>query len=111
MCSQTATVAAYHLAHMVALHYRDLPLFDLYSPQTQAAFYNGQLQALRPLILRNIEALRMHSAYAQYREYVEPLFAMIEAGQTWDETRDVRREWEVPLVRTTPAKRRLRRAR
>ncbi|SDW32529.1 Phage phiEco32-like COOH.NH2 ligase-type 2 [Alicyclobacillus hesperidum] len=111
VCSQTATVAAYHLAHMVALHYRDLPLFDLYSTQTQVAFYNGQLQTLRPLILRNIEALRMHSAYAQYREYVEPLFAMVEAGQTWDETRDVRREWDVPLVRTTPAKRRLRKVR
>lgn len=104
VCSQTATIAAYHLAHMIALHYRDLPLLDLYAPATQYAFYEGQLHALRPIILRNIEAIRMHPAYSQYREYVEPLFGMVERGETWDETRDVRVEWDVPLARTVVRK-------
>lgn len=100
VCSQAATVAAFHLAHMISLYYRDLPIVDLYAPHMQIAFYDGQLTVLRPLILRNVETIRLHAAYSQYREYVEPLFVMVEQGRTWDEGRDVRTEWDVPVGRT-----------
>ncbi|WP_436663483.1 putative amidoligase domain-containing protein [Alicyclobacillus acidoterrestris] len=100
VCSQVVTTAAFHLAHMLASHYRDFSLPDIYSPSMQIAFYEGQIGALRPLILRNIETIRRHAAYTQYREYIEPLFVMIEQGQTWNEQRDVRVEWGIPTRRT-----------
>lgn len=99
VCNREATVAAFHLAHFLALNYRDLPISDIYSATSQTAFYEGQLGVLRPHILRNIETVRHHAAYSQYREYVEPLFAMIEQGRTWDESRDVRVEWDIPISR------------
>lgn len=98
VCSRDATVAAFHLAHFIAAEHRDLPIPDLYSSHSQYAFYDGHLSQLRPLILRNIETVRQHAAYSQYREYVEPLFAMIEQGRTWDESKDVRVEWNIPLT-------------
>lgn len=99
VCHREVSIAAFHLAHFLALNYRDLPIPELYSQTTQIAFYDGQLGLLRPLILRNIETVRHHSAYSQYREYVEPLFAMVEQGRTWDENRDVRVEWDIPVRR------------
>ncbi|WAH35331.1 putative amidoligase domain-containing protein [Alicyclobacillus dauci] len=99
ICSRVVTTAAFHLAHFLALNYRDLPLPDIYVQSTQLAFYEGQVGVLRPFILRNIETVRLHSAYSQYREYIEPFFVMIEQGRTWDESRDVRAEWNVPSGR------------
>lgn len=103
VCSREATVAAIHLAHFLAINYRDLPISDIYHFGTQTAFYGGQTQVLRPHILRNIETIRHHVAYSQYREYLEPLFTMIEQGRTWDESRDVRIEWDVPVQRAKRA--------
>ncbi|WP_304459113.1 putative amidoligase domain-containing protein [Alicyclobacillus sendaiensis] len=99
VCSQAATRAAFHLAHLVARHYRDLPLYDIYSPQLQFAFYEADRETLQPILLRNIDAIRAHPEYVHHRDAIEPLFAMIERGETWDETVDVRQEWGVPLRR------------
>ncbi|WP_206885878.1 putative amidoligase domain-containing protein [Alicyclobacillus mali (ex Roth et al. 2021)] len=104
VCSQVATRAAFHLAHMVARHYRELPLYDMYSPQLQFAFYSADREALRPILMRNMEAIRSHPEYVRHQDAIEPLFAMIERGETWDEAVDVRQEWGVPLRRTQKPK-------
>ncbi|GMA61471.1 hypothetical protein NZD89_17300 [Alicyclobacillus fastidiosus] len=101
ICSETVTTAAFHLAHMLATHYRDFSIPDLYTPNVQTAFYDGNVGVIRPLIQRNIETIRRHAAYSQYREYIEPLFVMIEQGRTWNENVDVRVEWGIPTQRTS----------
>lgn len=112
VCSRDATVGVIHLAHFLAIHHRELPIPDIYHFGTQTAFYEGKLQVLRPHIIRNIETVRRHVAYSQYHDYIEPLFTMIEQGRTWDESKDVRVEWDVPIQKVRrPVRQRRRRSR
>jgi hypothetical protein len=91
------TAAALCLAYVVAVHHRDLPIADLYDEPTQLAFYNGDRANLLPIVERNFRALRGMPAYVRYKDYIDPLFHMIQSGQTWDETTDVRVVWDIPL--------------
>lgn len=93
------TAAAFCLAYITALYHRELPLSDLYDPTVQVAFYRGDTDALMPLLERNYASLRRLTAFERYRDYVDPLFEMIRAGQTWDENMDVRLAWGIPVPR------------
>ncbi|MCL6594015.1 MAG: hypothetical protein K6T31_08575, partial [Alicyclobacillus sp.] len=106
--SPDVTAAAFCLAAVVAEHHRELPLIDLYEENTQAAFYSGRADLLRPLVERAAAELRRLAAYERWRDSIEPLFDMIRAGITWDESVDVRTVWGIPLA--DPRRRRGRRS-
>lgn len=96
------TAAAFCLAYLVALHYRELPVTDMSDPGIQQAFYRNDRNVLLPIAQRHMVYIRSLAAYERYRDYIEPLYKMIEEGKTWDETVDVRLVWGVPLARTEP---------
>jgi hypothetical protein len=98
--SPEVTAAAFCLAYVIAVHHRELPVYDVYEPNVQFAFYQGEKERLRPLIERNLTQVRKLRTYEQYREMIEPFFRMIETGATWDENMDVRLAWGVPLTKS-----------
>lgn len=104
--SKEVTVAALTLAYVVARYSHHLPVFDLYEPGLQSAFYQGQSPILRPIAQRNMGFLRGLPNFAQYRDALEPLFDMIEQGQYWDEQVDVRKVWGLPVVEKSQTTRR-----
>jgi hypothetical protein len=108
--SPEIAAAAICLAYVVAVHHRELPVYDIYDRNLQESFFKGHTGALAPIAERNLSLLSRTSTYARYREQIDPLLAMIRSGTVWDEMRDVRVAWGVPLVRPkatqTPMRRR-----
>ena len=99
LVSPEITAAAICLSYIVAIHHRELPVFDIYDRNLQESFFQGQAAALAPIAERNLSLLARTSTYARYREQIEPLIAMIRSGTFWDETKDVRAAWGIPLVK------------
>ncbi len=97
--SPEVTAAVFCLAYVLAVHHRDLPVIDIYEPNIQLAFYQGEKERLRPLAERNFMHIRLLRTYEQYREQIEPLFRMVEMGLVWDEDTDIRIAWGVPLAK------------
>ncbi|GGJ04395.1 hypothetical protein GCM10010885_12040 [Alicyclobacillus cellulosilyticus] len=98
------TAAALCLAHLVVSHHRTLPVWDIYEPSLQAAFYDGDPRPLWPVFERTAAAVRSLPGYERYRDHIEPLYRMIEAGATWNEDVDVRAVWNIPVVRAASAR-------
>ncbi|RIV29322.1 hypothetical protein D2Q93_00270 [Alicyclobacillaceae bacterium I2511] len=104
--NKEVTEAALTLAYVVARYHHDLPVFDLYEPGLQTAFYEGQSAILFPIAQRNMFFLRALPNYGQSREALEPLFDMIQQNQHWDEQMDVRKVWGLPVVKKRQTTRR-----
>lgn len=92
------TTAAFCLAYIVAMHHRELPLFDIYEERTQLAFYRGDTEALKPVVERNFGHLKQLPLYERFRDHLDWLQHMIQSGWTWDEEQDVRTAWGLPLA-------------
>ncbi|MDP9728925.1 putative amidoligase domain-containing protein [Alicyclobacillus tolerans] len=109
------TLAAFALAHLIAVHYIELPEIWLYDPQVQSHFYSHEINELHPYLEQCMVAIRRLPAYRRYEEQIEPLFHMIEQQEIWDETVDVRDVWEIPKrfanTSSVPAVKRRRRKR
>jgi len=101
LVSKEVTEAAYCLAYVLAVHHAELPLVDIYEPTIQQSFYNGSAETFHPIVAANLSVLRQLSTYDRFRSYIEPLFRMVESGQSWDENVDVRKVWAIPLAQTT----------
>lgn len=95
--SPDVTMAAFCLAYLTALHYRDLPITDLCEPHLQHAFYKGNGDTLRPIVERNIFALRRLPSYSRYQEYLDPFFDLLFTGWSWNENVDIRVAWGLPF--------------
>lgn len=108
IASRDVTVAALCVAYVVALHHRELPVFDIYDKPLQTAFFSGNKDVLAPVAERNFALLAQTAAYQRVREHIEPLLFMIRSGATWNEDQDVRVEWEVPLRKPQRTRRRRR---
>ena len=94
---KAVTAAALCIAYLIGIHHMDLAAADIYEPNLQTAFYQGNREALFPLVERNFSVLRKLPMYDRYREYIDPLSQMIQARETWDESVDIRTEWGIPL--------------
>ncbi|AHV97740.1 hypothetical protein PSAB_14145 [Paenibacillus sabinae T27] len=81
------------LAHLIVSHYEDLPLRPLDREDLHAAYYRGDKPPLRAAFEPLKAQLRALEGYAAAADAIEPLLRLIEAGRTWDETRDVRGLW------------------
>jgi len=101
--NQEVTLAAFCLAHLTALHHRELPIVDLCEPSLQHAFYKGHNEVLRPIVERSILAVRRLSSYSRYQEYLESFFDMVLSGWTWNEDTDIRVAWGLPLQKQATA--------
>jgi hypothetical protein len=95
LVSPDVTAAAYCLAYVLAVHHRELPVFDIYEENMQSAFYLNRTDVMRPVVERNLTYLRRLAGYDRYKEYIDPLFEMIQDGLTWDEQVDVKAVWAI----------------
>ncbi|MFC3746478.1 hypothetical protein [Paenibacillus sp. GCM10012306] len=84
-----------HLAHLIVSHYEDLPLRPLDREDLHAAYYSGDRTPLRAAFVPLAAHIRALGGYEKAAPHIEPLLRYISAGRTWDESRDIRRLWQV----------------
>lgn len=83
------------LAGLIASNYRRLRQRPLAGAAVHAAFYSARREVLGqqlPSLLNDLTAL---SDYGRYERYVAPLVAHMREGNTWDESRDIRKLWNI----------------
>ncbi|MDT3424649.1 hypothetical protein J2Z22_000161 [Paenibacillus forsythiae] len=93
LVSPVVARGAVTLAHLIVSHYEDLPLRPLDREDVHAAYYSGGKQALRAAFAPLRAQLRALPGYAAAADAIEPLLRHIDAGRSWDETRNVRGLW------------------
>ncbi|WP_019910666.1 putative amidoligase domain-containing protein [Paenibacillus sp. HW567] len=93
LVSPVIAKGAVFLAHLIVSRYEDLTLRPLDREDLHAAYYSGDKPPLRAAFLPLAAQLRALPGYAQAERYIEPLLRGIAAGQTWDESRDIRELW------------------
>ncbi|MHA0855306.1 putative amidoligase domain-containing protein [Paenibacillus sp. CMAA1364] len=86
------------LAYIVVSHYRSLSHRPLELEVVHKAFYEGVKQPIRESIAPLLRDIRTLEEYSDYAKYIEPLFELIVSGRTWDESRDIRPLWNVPVL-------------
>ncbi|MFP4973790.1 hypothetical protein ACE6ED_00180 [Paenibacillus sp. CN-4] len=93
LVSPAVARGAVALAHLIVSRYEELTHRPLDDEPVHAAFYGGGREPLRAAFPALAAQLRALDGYAPLARYIDPLFAHIEAGRTWDETRDIRTAW------------------
>lgn len=93
LVSPAVARGAVALAHLIVSRYEELALRPLDDEPVHAAFYIGGREPLRAAFPALAAQLRALDGYTPLARYIDPLFAHIEAGRTWDETRDIRTAW------------------
>ncbi|AKG35083.1 putative amidoligase domain-containing protein [Paenibacillus durus] len=93
LVSPVVARGAVTLAHLIVSHYEELPLRPLDREDLHAAYYSGDKPPLRAAFAPLTAQLRALAGYAAAADAVEPLLRHIDAGRSWDETRNVRRLW------------------
>jgi len=85
------------LAKLVVDNYMELSTNYFTRVDIQRAFYSGDKSYLRsfyPDIWKTITAL---PNYSQYASYLEPINELCRNAQEWDETKDIREAWGIPI--------------
>ncbi|GAX91791.1 putative amidoligase domain-containing protein [Effusibacillus lacus] len=88
------------LAHLVATHYWDLRKTPLSLPELQKAFYNGDKETLRPFFEDLWKDIQSTNTYQRYEEYLDIIPNMIQKGESWDESNDIKRTWGIKYGRS-----------
>lgn len=88
--------AAFCLAKLVAVNYRQLAT-DVFATQGLiAAFYRADKEPFYPLIDGVFDDLSTLSGYAEYADQIEPLREVINRRGQWRESADIRQTWHLP---------------
>ncbi|MCM3783904.1 hypothetical protein M3231_13050 [Neobacillus mesonae] len=85
------------IAYLVAANYRHLNQRPLDQPKIHEAFYRGNKEVLRGVIDPMVQEVTRLPGYGRLQKYISPLFTALTEGKTWDETRDIRPLWNIPL--------------
>lgn len=93
--------AAFALALAAARDYRRLAMPELTAcnERYRRAYYEGDRQLLREACEKTHNSLRCLPSYASLSRWIEPFFAAIRRGATWDESADFRLKWGIPVPR------------
>ncbi|PYI55939.1 putative amidoligase domain-containing protein [Paenibacillus flagellatus] len=83
------------LAALVSSHYASLPRTPLHDPEMLRAYMRGDKPPLRVAAAPLPGDVRRLPEYERYAAWIEPLYAMMEAGESWDESRDIRAGWKI----------------
>jgi len=86
-----------YVAYLIARYSDRLPARPLNSERYHRAYYEGDKPVLKECMAgwhRDLSALPEYSDYA--RE-IELALSHMEAGRTWDESRDIRPLWNIPV--------------
>jgi hypothetical protein len=96
LVSPTLTKGVFALAKLIAAHYDQLQLDPLSDPEVQKAYYAGEKETLRKwfeVLWADLERL---DNYERYKKFLDGFYRFIVSGNSWSETRDIRRYWRVP---------------
>lgn len=90
--------ASLYMAHLVALHYGRLRARPLNRERYHKAYYEGKPAVLKEVAAKLHQDFTQLPEYGSYAEVIDRLFERIDDGRTWDESRDIRRLWNIPAV-------------
>lgn len=89
------------LAHLVAVHHRELNQAPLIRPNLQKAFYQGEKETLRPYFEEIWRDLQQTNLYNTYKEHLNVLWDMANKRITWNESMDIKRAWGIRSLQST----------
>ncbi|MNP41302.1 hypothetical protein D3C76_1349960 [compost metagenome] len=62
------------------------------------AYYEGNKQPIRDCVEPLFRDMISLDEYAKYAKYIDPIIDHISSMRTWDESRDIRPLWNVPVL-------------
>lgn len=86
-----------YLAYLIARYSDRLPARPLNSERYHRAYYEGDKPVLKECIAGWHRDLTALPEYADYAREIELALSHMEAGRTWDESRDIRPLWNIPV--------------
>lgn len=86
-----------YVAYLIARYSDRLPARPLNSERYHRAYYEGDKPVLKECIAGWHRDLAALPEYADYAREIELALSHMEAGRTWDESRDIRPLWNIPV--------------
>lgn len=83
------------LAGLIASGYTQLRQRPLAKAEVHTAFYEGKREVIKEHIPALVDDLKRLDGYARYERYASPLILQLKLGRTWDESRDIRKLWNI----------------
>jgi hypothetical protein len=83
------------LAGLIARGYRQLRQRPLAKAAIHTAFYEGNREIMQAHIPVLLDDLTKMDGYERYERYAAPLISQLRQGRTWDESRDIRKLWNI----------------
>lgn len=86
-----------YVAYLIARYSDRLPARPLNTERYHRAYYEGDKLVLKECIAGWHRDLSSLPEYSKYAREIELALAHMEAGRTWDESRDIRPLWNIPV--------------
>ncbi len=86
------------LAYLIVRHYKELVLRPLNQEIIHRAYYEGNRNVIRDCVEPLFRDMMSLSDYSEYAKYIDPLLNHISSGTIWDESRDIRPLWNIPVL-------------
>ncbi|WP_426250976.1 putative amidoligase domain-containing protein [Paenibacillus pabuli] len=83
------------LAGLIARGYSQLRQRPLAKTAIHTAFYQGNREIMQAPISALLDDLIQMDDYERYERYAAPLISQLRQGRTWDESRDIRKLWNI----------------
>lgn len=83
------------LAGLIARGYHQLRQRPLAKAAIHTAFYEGNREVMQVHIPALLDDLTQMDGYERYERYAAPLISQLRQGRTWDESRDIRKLWNI----------------
>ncbi|SEN93623.1 hypothetical protein [Paenibacillus sp. OK076] len=83
------------LAGLIARGYHQLSQRPLSKAAIHTAFYEGNREVMQAHIPALLDDLTQMDGYNRYERYAAPLISQLRLGRTWDESRDIRKLWNI----------------
>ncbi|MGF7047539.1 hypothetical protein J2T13_002044 [Paenibacillus sp. DS2015] len=87
-----------YMAYLIVRNYKQLVRRPLNRETIHKAYYEGNRQILQDCIHPLFQDMISLTDYPQYAKYIDPLLDHMLRGNTWDESRDIRPLWNVPVL-------------
>ncbi|MDN4601993.1 hypothetical protein P5G61_12210 [Paenibacillus sp. F6_3S_P_1C] len=83
------------LAGLIAKDYQQLRQRPLAKAAIHTAFYEGNREVMQAYIPALLDDLTKMDGFERYEQYAAPLISQLRQGRTWDESRDIRKLWNI----------------
>ncbi|WP_052675788.1 putative amidoligase domain-containing protein [Paenibacillus sp. IHBB 10380] len=87
-----------YMAYLLVGNYKQLVRRPLNRESIHKAYYEGNRQILQDCLHPLFQDMISLTDYPQYAKYIDPLIDHMLRGNTWDESRDIRPLWNVPVL-------------